>query len=1578
MNAASLFLTPSAPQNRGAALLKPSSTSSSSTALMDVVPFEAALHRLLYEKVQRDEQLSSYGVQQAYRGLLYAVRAASLSLNGVGPARHVVDTSVTTRGGAAGCTNSTGANEEESGPETCVVRGWQAVLYRLALAAVRSADDVECAVFLSVRVLCDPASAHGEGNERPCCTAEWVHALLQGLPLDDASFSHDSRDTRFAHLVQTDHRYQLGYLMILSNTLRMVASGRVEGHCLCSDYPELFQGVAKDLLPRIAQCVEASMRDTEERNTASSADKGRDAAASLPPSRLSVEFNHALIHVGHWLTVDTLSVHMNAESGEDDESAESTRRSKKRPLVLDRDQPLCLWGCVTLVRNALRRMLTWLSNEVLQQLHAANGGARNTSRRSPSVALLREVSQQLESSFTDLLKKHEYLLNARFNVARAYDGVVTRDEHSLTEAAWAHTLQTCFLLRNLTGVWVSVHGGLSFHVLCADQLLPGYRDVLMLLASSLLRIPVLEKKREETREVFLAVDASLCALLALVSAAPTPAQQAELWASDTAVTQQVHALLMQRALRFRDDRVLRLASLLSRAILDAAVQNGALAGFATDSADQLLELLESDDDAATRCVGELLSVAVAQHPYRMVPALFRLLRHGSGATRRHVLEVLCSLPDLLGETTVLSPTSSASTDQEKGEVTVESEVMTLGSQRRGDTASSHAAERRREVLRLLAENLLLQLNDEELCVRMLSSSLFANVHPSDVLQPLLNLCVQRDATGRKQSAAAAALTSVLAAHTDNAVTFVMLLRTAYAYCRGGRGGLDEGGVGEAVSAGAAATSEATGQAGDGSVNVFVRRPVPQTPGDVLAQALLYSTGDNVTENDEDDGGCAGAAKREKGITDAARSGGARGRVAAHVSSVLLSLTDKWVHAALPKWSYARHSLPLVQCLAEQAFCRHTEDAGAASSSPRETKTREGDEDKVQFFMKYTLRVTSAVTGAVTASSSSSSSAEAGEDATVTPAELVAARAAHLLAIWHTFFGEAGSVANDTTCAERWKSVVESDTATLSKAPQGSAEAQARVHAALLPLLCLRSCAPGTFTVPSFGDMEELCGLSSSCGESLRATAALQQPALATAQAACDEISSAIWQTLWSAITRIEVTKDFFAFYPDIQRVVLEVLCRFPAGVFFTHWQQWKKRVITDDVSDSATLMTTSESLFLYRVYVFGVSAYVAASLSNECHPRGSRPPTQASASTDFSVALQHCDTLIHILTTFLPQWLMEDDSGASSRRSDAAAAAELEAAKQRLCVAALDAGGVLGVVELAYQHRPTAVDSVTMEVGLQRRELESTCEALLKAPLHNLTLAYRATAAENGSTNGTSNSNSNSTGAADASASAEPPWTALLTRFQLCLRLHASLLRAIAVYPRGAESLLLLWFRDYLRAFMELSNAACKSAVGRAAHACRAAVDACGTVFQAVLTARKLDDATVNVGSCTAATAGGTPSSPTLCRLAWEEKDALVSFSVGCTRFAASPAVQTVGVRLVSSILVTAPEIFVEVSTPHDGKSATTPSIASGGGEDALQAAAAALQSIALLHADRPTRLLAEEVLCTLEKACSTTSDTDS
>ncbi|KAG5468671.1 hypothetical protein CUR178_01506 [Leishmania enriettii] len=1537
MNASSLILTPSARQRGDASAASPLISSS---LLVDVVPFEASLQRLLYEKVSSDEQMCSYSVQQAYRGILYGVRATTLELTGVRPlnANHE-DASAAPNDGAAHLDTASVTTSTDA----CVLRGWQVVLYRMALAATRSSADLECIIFLSTRILCDRASAHGQGNERPCCTREWTHALLQGLPLRGApkgDSDHYELDSRFARLVRTSRRYQLGFILLLSNTLRMLATGHVEGQRLCADHTELFTGIAQDMVPTVAHYVEESMREGA-LHIAKKADS--DGTAALP-NRLAVELNNLVVHSVYWLTTDVLSAHMDAEV---DVSADAMgiackpRSQRKRPLVLDRDQPACLWGCVTVVRNALRRGLRWLAEEVDNR---SSRGAAGT-----AAALLSAVSQQLEYFFTDVLKRQELLESSMLRARREFGGVTSTNTRSLTELMWANTLQMSFLVRNLTRTWVAVHGGLGLSTAAADLILRTHRDVLMCMASTLLRVPALEDSKENERATFMATDAALGACLALVTAAPTAALQADLWAADCVVTQQIYALLVQRTFRYRDARVLRLAALLSRAILDAAVRGGALAGFAADSSDQLLELLESEDDAASRCAGELLCVSILEHPYRLIPALFRMLQHGSAVTRRHVLELLCHLPDLVSGQCAAAQGTTEEHPSRPNEPSLVAPCC-------GDNAKS-VGERRRSVLRLLAENLLLQLRDEELCVRLLSSSLFAKVYPDDVLLPLLNLCMQRDDTGRKRSAVLSALTAVVTAHTDAAKTYLSLLQCGYQCYAAAIGSVPSG------TADSGGTVMADERGRTEQCPAEVRRPTPQTPGDILSQALLYSADDAAGEMDDLSSAPAPTSNSvdEAGVSSGAHTGSRR-RKESHLQSALLTLTDSFVRAAAPRWTYACHSLPLLRFLARQA-----NPSSSVGADNHASDSAASAEEWVQWVIKYILRLTATLTGSM--------------DVGLSEVGLRGVRSTHLGAIWDTFFART-PVTEGTPC-DMWTRIV----CGAGGIDGEGARESASVHAVLLPLLCLRSCARSTFAVADVAFDRNGVEPSEEGGDG-------------------DDLASVLrrlWFVLWRGVTSEAGSGAMWlSAHPDIQRVALEVLCRFPAVLFFNAWARWTSEYAQD--GQAATAVTAPESelsppmLFAYRVYLFGVSSYLAAaSVQIASRQSGSSESISAAATaecgggwtTDLRAALEHRVTLERLLNFTLPQWLTEEGEETSAvwswtqggGQEEAAGATgpralvsqcsieKMQSMRQRLCVAAVDAAAVVGVAALTHHDAFSTPSSPQNPGDGVASALRALRHSLLEAPLSGLARAYRDSDLREKSVG--------RHGQDDADSGRN--WTLLLVRFQLCLRVHECTLRSIALHPVDAKGLLLCWFRGFLRLFVEVSNAACRSLAGRG-HECRAAVEACSVIFQAVLLARRIAGATAS--ALTNSAAGESSAAPSLLsRLAWEEREALVSFSVGCVRFTASAAVQTVGVRLFSAILVAAPELFVYTEALSTQSPTSTPPISFGSSASCrsafsdtqrpLSCAVSALQSIALMHGDRPTRVLAEEVLQMLQKAAT-------
>lgn len=265
----------------------------------------------------------------------------------------------------------------------------------------------------------------------------------------------------------------------------------------------------------------------------------------------------------------------------------------------------------------------------------------------------------------------------------------------------------------------------------------------------------------------------------------------------------------------------------------------AASDFVASTSDQLLEMLQSSSfssndrasssmrsfprDPAALCVIELLSRATLERPHYLIPALFRLLEHGNKDTRRNVLDVLSYLPQLpagkhsLDSVRENTHTCQETVDEEEEDEEEEEEEETEDSAalrggigekelphsmrlsrsfvengtsdaehhrlmvtRRAKREIVNERERRKRLMSTLAQHLLLHIHDEELCLRMQSANLFSRVFPEDVVEPLVNLCLQTDPTGRRYSSATEALKAVVKVHSHHAQILIDIAECCYA------------------------------------------------------------------------------------------------------------------------------------------------------------------------------------------------------------------------------------------------------------------------------------------------------------------------------------------------------------------------------------------------------------------------------------------------------------------------------------------------------------------------------------------------------------------------------------------------------------------------------------------------------------------------------------------------------------------------------------------------------------------------------------------------------------------------------
>ncbi|RNF14414.1 uncharacterized protein Tco025E_05856 [Trypanosoma conorhini] len=710
---------------------------------LDAQPYETALQRLLRAAVCSDEQLHDYHLSQALRSLAYAVNRASLPVATPHPSQ-----GPSTRNKTPPAPSSPGLTRATATATS--VTGGVAVLCRMCACALASQASLQTLVYVSTRLLCDEATAFGEGNERPTCTAAWVEALCS--PCVQGSFLHKEMGIH--------RRLALGYLLILSGTVRAVSHGCVKGKRLYSHFVEFAQRLLDDVVP----CV-ATMADTKDdislTQLPSTISFTEDATSEAvrgvlhAPSRLTVEANNALLHLFHDIALDVLEVHEN----------DDRQTTPSRCMVLDREVPSRIWAVASILRRALLRALDWIQKEVIW--YGSSVDTVELPKESQAVGeAIALVKRALEDAFTQLIYRQETFECSRRSAEWQF-GQNSKDYHASSEIMWTNTLRLFFICRSLSSVWTYIHSGVGdVEVQHTDA------QIVALIASFLSSVPSVEGEEKES-DVFFATTMLLSGALAAVAAAPAPSMQASLWLADLNTTQQIHNAIIQRGLRYRDENVQKLSALLSRLIVYSSSNSSSFRVIA-DSPDQLLELLSDGRDGASQCVTGLLIRAAVERPHSILPSLFRLLQHGDVKTRRNVLDVLAALPQ-------------ASEDSLYGD--------------------AFTSEQMRPVWRLLSEELLLRIQDEELQIRLQTSKLFAKVWPEDVCRSLLRLATQRDRAVKRQSAAQQALRSVVEARSGDKSIVLLLIQESLAL------------LGESVPP---------------------IRAAPSTPADIVAFATLHS------------------------------------------------------------------------------------------------------------------------------------------------------------------------------------------------------------------------------------------------------------------------------------------------------------------------------------------------------------------------------------------------------------------------------------------------------------------------------------------------------------------------------------------------------------------------------------------------------------------------------------------------------------------------------------------------------------------------------------------------------------------
>eukprot|EP00796_Vickermania_ingenoplastis_P007256 gene7256-5103_t len=799
---------------------------------LDATQFEAALDRLDRSAVGEDNELFDYTLQQAFRALTYTA----------------VDTAPRFRLRVAADALSAKAADApyEEGNVNALVRGREALWYGMCRRAVRSAASLRTMAYLSCKLLCDDATSFGEGNEKPFAGDSWAIALL----LHGLSSRNEAVKTRAFHTVEPlDRRYLLGHLLLSIGTLRSVATPQsgATAKRIFSHYPQLGEGWFDLLLPKIAQLADGKGM------SASSLDaEGR-------PSVLEGEANHFVLHSFFYLTTDTLATH-----------SEAAARESKAPRLLDRDPPQHLWPAIGLLRRAFARSSGWLVAELAHWRDKAAAQAEAGERRqlrerqrqlaSVDTKMLQDVTRHLEDGLSQLLRQQEELHCLRERVREQF-GDSAKDFHEVSEMMWSNTLRACYAIRWWTEAHMRCLGGLAVFS-CGLQGLglkrPTSQRVLQHVAHCVAQMPVMTEEKPSEAQLFTAHAALLAAGLTVSYSSPSRSLQRVLWAADLELTQHIQSALSQHGLKYPDARVVELASLLLGSIWSMSADSPLSSSFLAGTSEQLLDLLSQERDAASHCVVQLVSRATVDQPQHFVPSLFRLVECGSRAARQNAMDVLAALPRM-----------ALPSGGEAAEGQADDNPLVRRPPR---------SERMQCLMRSLAEHLLLHLNDEELRVRMQSAQLFAKVDPADVMQPLINLCLQADPTGRRYASASAALTAVVEAHTESAAVLVVLFDVGYETLRGLE---DEPKGGAAVDAVNAPTSMPSSK-------------VPQTPGDVLPYAMLYAS--EALEQRSDAAPAKGAAQLA----------GRRERV----HTLVRSATDRWA-AAVKAWQATSHADPLL-------------------------------------------------------------------------------------------------------------------------------------------------------------------------------------------------------------------------------------------------------------------------------------------------------------------------------------------------------------------------------------------------------------------------------------------------------------------------------------------------------------------------------------------------------------------------------------------------------------------------------------------------------------------------------------------
>ncbi|CCW66567.1 unnamed protein product [Phytomonas sp. Hart1] len=1482
---------------------------------MDVLSYDIALQQLLDAHVVSEDGLMDYALSQALRGLCFAVKSASRPLSQVlGPT----------------------PQPTPNAPHAAVVwvGGCEAVLDAMCRSAVAEPQYLPTVAYLSKRLLCDTASDFGEGNERPSCTVEWTQGLLLQTAVADSNEEKDTlspdragqrrKESYFSSRFSTDRRVQLGYLWMLTGTLRLIATDPIQHSHLFTNHLTLVRGIVEGVFSRISTLADAKECENSITLVDPLSDGGAiitedisdpltlpDVSAALP-SRLTVEANHFIIHCVHWLCTDVLTVYQSMQSG-----------NQKTRKVLDRDAPLMIWKTVTLTRNALRRGLAWIQSEMQSIWLKEAATASSTKDVKPTrkvlssnvysvgsdpaaCALLNQVSHHLESTITNMIKTQEKLNYARTGATRRY-GKASKDYTQLTEMMWVNTIQVCFMLQSLTRSWMVTHGGMGITAVDSSFVLGSNKDILGYIGSCISLIPSLEGRSDDKVALTQASHVLLSALIALVASAPLMSMQANLWMSDPDCTRQIHEILVQRALRGKDEKLQQMAALLAGSILRSTSPTTDLSlQLTSEVSNQLLDVLSETRDAASHYAIEMLTIAVVRKPHSLIPSLFKLLKSGGPQTRRNVLDVLSALPNLSSSRALHGLKNMEIGREEKKEEEGKHALVDL---RTSAILFLPGEENMREVLRLLAENLLSHLNDNDLLIRMESASLFGKVWPEDVLQPLLTLFLNSDSTGRRQSAIKSSLKAVLLSHTDDASVLLMLMQEAFCVFR-------EKVLAQLTSLNVDASSSSTNSFP--FLSYERKKKVPTTPGDILNHSLLYTFG--TLQNVEDTETAPSTNTDEFVIPPVPSSRKKEGSIQA----LIKSLCKDWA-ASVKEWRSETHLEPLLVFLKQ------------LDHSPK--GPQKWFLDQILPFFEYLT-------------TSWKSSPREGKNF-VFPNHVM------IQALYNIFF-RAGAeekggqkLSTNTNADEKidhsssldeepsWVHQMRKFMEVFLEFTDTPFPVLDEYHKVLLPLIILGNCSC-RFITPS---------------DSLASSSVASRHDYDVQGESIQAITHKIWCALWDALTD-DVGIYLRIIHHDVTILFLRAICSYPAIELFRELQ----------------IRTRNGEIFLnhffYRILLFGISYYtnefIALLASHPISLEEGNPPSNENNAPgwtrdrkddvidrekvvydDMKSCVDTTDILPLITQNFVLNQIKQNHGGSMgyylnfylSRINDHMGSSATE---------------VYGLLTLAY-----FLDNTLLEKAW------SVCAIYSYNPLKELEDCNRNECQTKSRKKGKiSSSPSND-------ATSQEVLIQLKKKFELCINTISKGLDYLIASERTNGKLLLSWFKCYLRPLIELSNAVCASNKRKEKSDYIEAINCTSLIFKAlIMTDSYYKKKLSPLSRIAAITSGSSNPSSTLVGcdfvpqdypffkgnltlflslLPCEDLEALPNFALGCVKFRKSPDLQKVGLRILFILITQAYDSLTNVRTE--------------GNQSILTMTMSELCEFKYTHPDKETRTLAERLV---------------